>query len=236
MCLVIEPKSFGQEVTEKTCSRLLKLEKENQRLLKTLEQLQGTSRPLDVEENGRTDVVDCKTHKYTPAFTKIHYDQIITPTQKISNHSLDTEHLHTSLENTIGNLHCLEVELHELEAENQSPQFNFNQNKGQVNMENQGLVHENGHPVHDRSCLEKENRRLRQQVKIQEASLDSNNLKLVVLDKENRTLVKKTNYFSESCAKNKELEKETQELTQQAGVDKRMLMTLREVTTTANAL
>ncbi|XP_058633776.1 girdin isoform X3 [Onychostoma macrolepis] len=223
-----ELKSLGQEVTEKTCSRLLKLEKENQRLLKTLEELQGTSRPLDVEENGRTVVVDCKTHKSTPAFANMHYGQIITQTQKTSNHSLDTEHLHTSLENTNGNLHCLEVELHELEAENQSSQFNFNQNQGQVYMENQGLVHENGHLEQDRSCLEKENRRLRQQVKIQEASLDSSNLKLVVLEKENRTLVKKTNYLSESCAKNKELEKENQELIQQAGVDKRMLMTLRE--------
>ncbi len=234
--MVVELKSLGQEVTEKTCSRLLKLEKENQRLLKTLEELQGTSRPLDVEENGRTDVVDCKTHKSTPAFANMHYSQIITPTQKTSNHSLDTEHLHKSLENTNGNLHCLEVELHELEAENQSPQFNFNQNQGQVYMENQGLVHENGHLEQDRSCPEKENRRLRQQVKIQEASLDSSNLKLVILEKENRTLVKKTNYLSESCAMNKELEKENHELIQHAGVDKRMLMTLREVTTTAKAL
>ncbi|XP_048056217.1 girdin isoform X4 [Megalobrama amblycephala] len=193
-----ELKSLGQEVTEKTWSRLLKLEKENQRLLKSLEELQGTSHPLDefisksknIEENGRTN-----------------------------NQSLDTEHLHASLENTNGNLHCLEVELHE---------FNLNQNQGQVDIENKGLVHENGHLEQDRSCLEKENRRLQQQVKIQEASLNSSSLKLAVLEKENRTLVKKTTYLSEACAKNKELEKENQELIQQAGVDKRTLMTLRE--------
>ncbi|XP_043098881.1 girdin isoform X2 [Puntigrus tetrazona] len=225
-----ELKSLGQEVTEKTCSRLLKLEKENQRLLKALEALQGTGHALDVEENGQMDVIDCKTHKSTPAFANVHNRQIIT--QKTSNHSLDKEHLknkeHTSLENTNGNLQCLEVELHELEAVNQSPQLNFSHNQGQVDMENQGLVHENGHLEQDRSCLEKENRRLRQQVKIQEASLDSSNLKLVVLEKENRTLVKKANYLNECCAKNKELEKENQELIQQAGMDKRMLMTLRE--------
>uniref|UniRef100_A0A8C1PN95 Coiled-coil domain containing 88Aa n=1 Tax=Cyprinus carpio TaxID=7962 RepID=A0A8C1PN95_CYPCA len=219
--------SLGQEVTEKTCSRLLKLEKENQKLLKTLEELQGTSHPLDefISESKHIE------EKCTPAFANMHNNRVII---KTSNQSFDTEHLHASLESTNGNLHGLEVELHELETENQRPQVNFNQNQGQGNIENQ--VHENGQLEQDKSCLVKENRRLRQQVKIQEASLDSSNLKLVVLEKENRTLAKKTNYLSESCAKNKELEKENQELIHQAGADKRMLMTLREVTTTANEL
>ncbi|XP_042581331.1 girdin isoform X3 [Cyprinus carpio] len=214
-----ELKSLGQEVTEKTCSRLLKLEKENQKLLKTLEELQGTSHPLDefISESKHIE------EKCTPAFANMHNNRVIINT---SNQSFDTEHLHASLESTNGNLHGLEVELHELETENQRPQVNFNQNQGQGNIENQ--VHENGQLEQDKSCLVKENRRLRQQVKIQEASLDSSNLKLVVLEKENRTLAKKTNYLSESCAKNKELEKENQELIHQAGADKRMLMTLRE--------
>ncbi|XP_067315039.1 girdin isoform X2 [Pseudorasbora parva] len=201
-----ELKSLGQEVTENTCSRLLKLEKENQRLLKSLQELQGTSHPLDefiskskhIEENWRT-----------------------------SNQSLDTENLHASMKNSNGNLHCLEVELHELEMKNQTLQVNLNQNQGQV-VENKGLVHENGHLEQDKNCLEKEIRRLLQQVKIQEASLDSSSLKLVVLEKENRTLVKKSSYLSEASAKSKELERENQELVQQAGVDKKMLMTLRE--------
>uniref|UniRef100_A0A8C2H4G8 Coiled-coil domain containing 88Aa n=1 Tax=Cyprinus carpio TaxID=7962 RepID=A0A8C2H4G8_CYPCA len=214
-----ELKSLGQEVTEKTCSRLLKLEKENQKLLKTLEELQGTSHPLDefISESKHIE------EKCTPAFANMHNNRVIIDT---SNQSFDTEHLHASLESTNGNLHGLEVELHELETENQRPQVNFNQNQGQADIENQ--VHENGQLEQDKSCLVKENRRLRQQVKIQEASLDSSNLKLVVLEKENRTLAKKTNYLSESCAKNKELEKENQELIHQAGADKRMLMTLRE--------
>uniref|UniRef100_A0A8C1PF43 Coiled-coil domain containing 88Aa n=1 Tax=Cyprinus carpio TaxID=7962 RepID=A0A8C1PF43_CYPCA len=203
-----ELKSLGQEVTEKTCSRLLKLEKENQKLLKTLEELQGTSHPLDefISESKHIE------EKCTPAFANMHNNRVII---KTSNQSFDTEHLHASLESTNGNLHGLEVELHELETENQRPQVNFNQNQGQGNIENQ--VHENGQLEQDKSCLVKENRRLRQQVKIQEASLDSSNLKLVVLEKENRTLAKKTNYLSESCAKNKELEKENQELIHQAG-------------------
>uniref|UniRef100_A0A8C2GSS6 Coiled-coil domain containing 88Aa n=1 Tax=Cyprinus carpio TaxID=7962 RepID=A0A8C2GSS6_CYPCA len=210
-----ELKSLGQEVTEKTCSRLLKLEKENQKLLKTLEELQGTSHPLDEFISESKHIGE----KCTPAFANKHNNRVII---KTSNQSFDTEHLHASLESTNGNLHGLEVELHELETENQRPQVNFNQNQGQADIENQ--VHENGQLEQDKSCLVKENRRLRQQVKIQEASLDSSNLKLVVLEKENRTLAKKTNYLSESCAKNKELEKENQELIHQAGADKRILL------------
>ncbi|XP_039545022.1 girdin isoform X5 [Pimephales promelas] len=202
-----ELKSLGQEVTENTRSRLLKLEKENQRLLKSLEELQGTSRPLN-------EFISKSKH--------------IEEQWRTSNHSLDTENLHASMENNNSNLHCLEVEIHELEVNNQSLQVNANQNQGQVDIENKGLVHENGHLERDRSCLEKDNRRLLQQVKIQEASLDSSSLKLAVLEKENRTLIKKTTYLSEASVKNKELEMENQELIHQAGVDKRMLVTLRE--------
>ncbi|XP_077055840.1 girdin isoform X9 [Siphateles boraxobius] len=202
-----ELKSLGQEVTENTSSRLLKLEKENQRLLKSLEELQGTSHPLN-------EFISKSKH--------------IEENWRISNQSLDTENLHASMENNNSNLHCLEVEIHEFEMKNQSLQVNVNQNQGQVDTENKGLVRENGHLEQDRSCLEKENRRLLQQVKIQEASLDSSSLKLAVLEKENRTLIKKTTYLSEACVKNEELEMENQELIQQAGVDKRMLVTLRE--------
>uniref|UniRef100_A0A672S0P6 Girdin-like n=1 Tax=Sinocyclocheilus grahami TaxID=75366 RepID=A0A672S0P6_SINGR len=230
-----ELKSLGQEVTEKTCSRLLKLEKENQRLLKTLKELQGTSHSLDefiseskhIEENGMMDIIDSKIQKSTPAFANMHNDRIII---KTSNQSLDTEHLHASLESTNGNLHCLEVELHELETENQRPQVNIYQNQGQVDIVNQGLVHENGQLEQDKSCLVKENRRLRQQVKIQEASLDSSNLKLVVLEKENRALVKKINFLSESCAKNKEIEMENQELIQQTGITSQYSLIFLKIT------
>lgn len=233
---------MSQEVNEQTCSRLLKLEKENQRLLKALEELQGTCEPLNefisksnhTEEIGRTDEVDCETYKSTPAFANMQNGQTTTPTQKTNNQSLDTEHQHASLENANGNLLCLEVELHELEAMNQS-QVNYNQNHAQADIQNQSITHENGHLEQDKSCLEKENRRLRQQVKIQEASLDSSSLKITVAEKENRTLVKKISNLSETCAKYKELEKDNQELIQQAGVDKRMLITLREVTSAMKA-
>lgn len=212
--MILELKSLGQEVSENTRSRLLKLEKENQRLLKSLEELQGTSHPLN-------EFISKSKH--------------IEEHWRISNQSLDTENLHASMENN-SNLHCLEVEIRELEMKNQSLQVNVNQNQGQVGIENKGRVHENGHLEQDRRCLEKENRRLLQQLKIQEASLDSSSLKLAVLEKENRTLIKKTTYVSEACVKNKELEMENQELIQQAGVDKRMLVTLREVTNAMNAL
>lgn len=253
-----ELKSLGQEVTERTCSRLLKLEKENQRLLKALEELEGTrlasddllsyisqecptyypsQRTLDndvnkqeqddqsihmtecftekmketteaksegVVENGRMDQGDCP--EMSPAFANGHDDQMIEQTS-------DTEHqhLHASLEN--GN--CLESELIEME-DHQSPQ----------RYKHQGL--ENDHVELEKSHLEKENRRLRQQVKIQEASLESSILKLAVLQKENCTMVKKANSFSEVFVKIKDLEYENHDLLQQTATDKRLLTTLRE--------
>jgi len=112
--MILELKSLGQEVTENTRSRLLKLEKENQRLLKSLEELQGTSHPLN-------EFISKSKH--------------IEEQWRTSNHSLDTENLHASMENNNSNLHCLEVEIHELEVNNQSLQVNANQNQGQVNIE-----------------------------------------------------------------------------------------------------
>ncbi|XP_051563725.1 girdin-like [Myxocyprinus asiaticus] len=267
-----ELKSLGQEVTETTCSRLLKLEKENQ-MMKALEELGGTRHPSDdfhsytsegcpaqgtlendsngkeqdngsvqviecfsekekeamdakpeyVVENGGIELEDCTTAIFSSAFAG-HNFPMTTQTPK-------NEHLHASLENGNCKLQCLEVELHELEIENQILQHSFksitNQHQGQLEIENQGLV-ENEHVKQDRNFMEKEIRRLRQQVNIQEASLESSTLKLAVLEKENRTLVKKASYLSEACAKNKELEKDNQELLEQTGVDQKMLTTLRE--------
>ncbi|XP_057194920.1 girdin isoform X3 [Triplophysa rosa] len=250
---VSELKSLGQEVTERTCSRLLKLEKENQRLLKALEELQGTRLTSDdtlsyisqecptyhpsrrtledninvqedqrihmtdcftektkemtedksecVVENGKMDQGDCKSHESSLAFTNGGQMTALTS---------DTEHqhLHASLEN--GN--CLESELHEVE-----------------NLQNnlhQGL--EKGHQEVEKKHLEKENWRLRQRVKIQQASLESSSIKLAVLKKENRTMVTKVNCFSEVCINIKDLEKENQELLQQAATDKKLQTSLRE--------
>ncbi|XP_051567383.1 girdin-like [Myxocyprinus asiaticus] len=235
-----ELKSLGQEVTERTCSRLLKLEKENQRLLKALKELGGTRSPSDgfysyntnlpkdakseySVENGGIELEGCTTPIFSSAFSG-HNNTMTTQTQK-------NQHLHAFLENGNFKLECLEVELYELEMENQSLQHSFksvsNQHQEQLEIENQGLV-ENGHVEQDRNFLEKEIRRLRQQVKIQKASLESSTLKFVVLEEQNRTLVKKASILSEACTKNRELEKENQELLEKAGVDKKLLTTLRE--------
>ncbi|XP_056605620.1 girdin isoform X2 [Triplophysa dalaica] len=237
--------NLGQEVTESTCSRLLKLEKENQRLLKALEELQGTRHTSDdtlsyisqecptyhpsledniqedqrihmidcftektkdmteeksecVVENGKMDQGDGKSPKGSLVFTNGEISTLISDT--------DLQHLHASLEN--GN--CLKSELHEVE-----------------NLQN-NLHHGLGHQEVEKEHLEKENWRQRQRVKIQEASLESTSMKSAILKKENHTMVTKVNCLSEVCIKIKALEKENQELLQQAATDKKSLTSSRE--------
>ncbi|XP_055069273.2 girdin isoform X2 [Misgurnus anguillicaudatus] len=260
---VTERKSLGQEVTERTCSRLLKLEKENRRLLKALEELEGTrlssdgllsyisqgcpayhpsQRALEIdineqgdnesnhelwekegttdaksehaEENGRMDLADCKITESSPGIATSNNGQMTAQIQMTS----DTLHLHASLENRIGKIHCLESELHKLEL--QRFKLVFNKHEG-LEIEKQDQVLENGHLEPEKSHLEKEHLRLRQQLKIQEVSLESSGLKLAVLQKENRNMVKKANCLTEVY----DLKKKNQELLQQTAMNKKLLNT-----------
>nr|XP_055069278.1 girdin isoform X6 [Misgurnus anguillicaudatus] len=245
---VTERKSLGQEVTERTCSRLLKLEKENRRLLKALEELEGTR----LSSDGLLSYISQGCTAYHPSQRALEID-INEQGDNESNHELwekegttdaksehaeengrmemtaqiqmtsDTLHLHASLENRIGKIHCLESELQKLELQNQSLQrfmLVSNQHEG-LEIEKQGQVLENGHLEPEKSHLEKENLRLRQQVKIQEVSLESSGLKLAVLQKENHNMVKKANCLTEVY----DLKKKNQELLQQTAMNKKLLNT-----------
>lgn len=211
---------------------MLKLEKENQRLLKVLEELQGTRLTSDdtlfyISQECRTyhpsqrtlenDVnkQDDQSIHLTKYFSEKKKETTEDKSECVAENgkmdqgdckslesftngqmtalTSDTEHLHASLENG------LESELHEV-----------------GNHQQKGL--ENGHHELEKSHLETESWRLRQQ-EIREASFEIN-----------RTLVKKANCFSEVCVKIKDLEKENQDLLQQATTDKKLLTSLREVT------
>lgn len=214
------------------------MEKENQRLLKALEELQGTRHTSDdtlsyisqecptyhpslednIQEDQRIHMTDCFTEK-TKDMTEDKSECLVENGKmdqgdckspkgslaftngQISTLISDTEHQH--LHAALENGNCLKSELHEVDE---------------------------GHQEVGKEHLEKEYWRLRQRVKIQEASLESSSMKLAVLKKENNTMVTKVNCFSEVCIKIKDLEKENQELLQQAATDKKSLTSSREVT------
>ncbi|KAK6488746.1 girdin-like isoform X7, partial [Huso huso] len=64
--------------------------------------------------------------------------------------------------------------------------------------------------------------------KIRDFTLDENNLRIINLEKDNKSLTKEMNVFKDSCGRVKDLEKENKELVKQATIDKKTLVTLRE--------
>ncbi|XP_018605016.2 girdin isoform X2 [Scleropages formosus] len=155
---------------------------------------------------------------------------------EMSCQGLDTENqrLQKALENSSRKIQHLEGELHDVETENQSLQRNLEELKisskrlEQLEKENKVLEQETSQLEKDKKQLEKENKWLRQQAEIRDSKLDEDNLRIVHLEKENRSLNKEMSIFKDSCSRMKDLEKENKELVKQATIDKKTLVTLRE--------
>ncbi|XP_076990359.1 girdin isoform X3 [Tamandua tetradactyla] len=155
---------------------------------------------------------------------------------EVSCQGLDTENqrLQKALENSNKKIQQLESELQDLEMENQTLQKNLEELKisskrlEQLEKENKSLEQETSQLEKDKKQLEKENKRLRQQADIKDTTLEENNVKIVNLEKENKTLLKEIGIYKESCIRLKELEKENKELVKRATIDIKTLVTLRE--------
>ncbi|XP_041108975.1 girdin-like isoform X2 [Polyodon spathula] len=155
---------------------------------------------------------------------------------EVSCQGLDTENqmLQKALENSNKKIQQLESELKEVETENQSLQKSLEELKisskrlEQLEKENKILEQETLQLEKDKKQLEKENKRLRQQAEIRDVTIDENNMRIVNLEKDNKSLNKEMNVFKDSCGRVKDLEKENKELVKQATIDKKTLVTLRE--------
>lgn len=95
--------------------------------------------------------------------------------------------------------------------------------------QNKTLEQESCQLEKDKKLLEKENKRLRQQAEIRDSKLDDNNQRISSLEKENRTMGKEMIFFRDSCTRVKDLERENKELVKLGTIDKKTLITLREV-------
>ena len=95
--------------------------------------------------------------------------------------------------------------------------------------QNKSLEQESSTLEKDKKHLEKEVKRLRQQAEIRDGRLEDSSQRLACLEKENRSMGKEMIFFRDSCTRVRELEKETKELVKQSSIDKRTLVTLREV-------
>ncbi|XP_039594558.1 girdin-like isoform X3 [Polypterus senegalus] len=224
--------SFQLETLEKENTQL---DDENIKLRRTVESLKSSSikvAQLELEnkelENEKEQLK--KSLELMKASTKK------TERLEVSFQGLDTENqrLQKSLENSNKKIQQLESELQDLETENQSLQKNLEELKisskrlEQLEKENRLLDQETSQLEKDKKQLEKENKRLRQQAEIKDSTLDDNNIKIVNLEKENKSLMREVNVFKESCVRMKDLEKENKELVKQSTIDKKTLVTLRE--------
>ena len=81
----------------------------------------------------------------------------------------------------------------------------------------------------DKKLLEKEARRLWQQVELKDAVLDDSSAKLSAAERESRALDKELARCRDAAGKLKELEKDNRDLTKQVTMHTRTLTTLREV-------
>lgn len=212
---------------------MLKLEKENQRLLKVLEELLGTRLTSDdilsyISQECRTyhpsqRTLENDVNKQEQDDQSIHLTKCFSEKTKetaadksecvAENGKMDQGDCKSPESFTNGQMTALTSDTKHLHASLENGLESELHEVG--NHQQQGL--ENGHHELEKSHLETENWRLQQQ-EIQEASLEMN-----------RTMVKKANCFSEVCVKIKDLEKENQDLLQQATTDKKLLTSLREV-------
>ncbi|XP_051775627.1 girdin-like isoform X9 [Erpetoichthys calabaricus] len=224
--------SFQLETLEKENAQL---DDENIKLRRTVESLKSSSikvAQLELEnkelENEKEQLK--KSLELMKATSKK------TERLEVSFQGLDTENqrLQKALENSNKKIQQLESELQDMETENQSLQKNLEELKisskrlEQLEKENRLLDQETSQLEKDKKQLEKENKRLRQQAEIKDSTLDDNNIKIVNLEKENKSLMREVNVFKETCVRIKDLEKENKELVKQSTIDKKTLVTLRE--------
>uniref|UniRef100_F6ZN32 Coiled-coil domain-containing 88C n=1 Tax=Xenopus tropicalis TaxID=8364 RepID=F6ZN32_XENTR len=194
-----------------SCTKITQIERENNELLKEKEELQKNvellkalgkkSERLEVSYQGLSDENWRLQQMLDNGNKKI--DDLQKELQ-------DTEKENKDLQKTLEELKICNKRLERMEEENKAK----DQEMAQVEKDNK--------------TLQKESKRLWQQVELKDAILDDNTVKLADLEKEKRTLEKEVSKLRDLSTKTRDLERENKDLLQQMTVDKRTLATLRE--------
>uniref|UniRef100_A0A8C6PH43 Girdin-like n=1 Tax=Nothobranchius furzeri TaxID=105023 RepID=A0A8C6PH43_NOTFU len=228
--------SLSEEVSERTRSQILKLQKDNQSLLRTIKELRGKTQT----KHGPHLVCNIDNFASSAGDSSV-MQTISCPVSQ--NHNdvlhrnalpLETRNRESDCSQILRKVQRLEAEIQELEAENQVLQASLEELRisarrlEQLEAEKQHLEHEGTTLERDKRQLEKENRRLRQQVEIQEANLDSRNVSVASLEREMRSLMKELEASRETSERVKSLERDKRDLNKQAAIDQKALAALRE--------
>uniref|UniRef100_A0A8C5BBU3 HOOK N-terminal domain-containing protein n=1 Tax=Gadus morhua TaxID=8049 RepID=A0A8C5BBU3_GADMO len=219
-------KSLGEEVNEQTSSRLLKLEKDNQSLQKTVEELRGAA---GQEASGRllraTQEKDSMAHKLEQLKSELAADRETL----LSSESLSTDLMKEKalLEKTLETLReNSETQLKGMEQENQhlGQMLSALRQRCQVGAEARAKdVETENRTLHESICetsaklnkIESERKQLRKElelVKEKGERVEEVEFQLQKLERANESLQKKVTGLSNTCEKVSSLEKENGEL------------------------
>uniref|UniRef100_A0AAY4B9I4 Coiled-coil domain containing 88A n=1 Tax=Denticeps clupeoides TaxID=299321 RepID=A0AAY4B9I4_9TELE len=245
----VPQKSLGHEVSELTSSRLLKLEKENQMLLKMVEELKASSDPSG-EVSARLLKADKETQRLTQRLeTELNVDRDSLRSAETLSSDLMKEKgqlektLETLRENSERQVKCLEQENEHLNQTisslRQRSQISAEARVKDVEKENR-VLHES---IKETSAkltkLEFERKQLRKDLEhYKEKGERAEDMELEVqrLEKDNESLLKRVASLGITCEKVEALEKENAELEAESRRLKKKVEALRSISFQLEAL
>uniref|UniRef100_A0A1A8G9A2 Coiled-coil domain containing 88A n=1 Tax=Nothobranchius korthausae TaxID=1143690 RepID=A0A1A8G9A2_9TELE len=222
----VPQKSLGEEVNELTSSRLLKLEKENQALLKSVEELRGTA---SQDTKGQMTKLDQENQKLNQKLEQLESELTADKELLRSAESLSTDLMKEKalLEKTLETLReNSERQLKGLEQENKhlSQTLSSLRQRCQVGAEARVKdVEKENRVLHESICettaklnkMEFERKQLRKELEVMKEKgerAEELELQLQKLERENESLQKKVTSLGITCEKVSSLEKENSEL------------------------
>ncbi|XP_043992117.1 girdin-like isoform X2 [Gambusia affinis] len=219
-------KSLGEEVNELTSSRLLKLEKENQALLKKVEELKGTA---SQDNTAKLTKANQENQKLTQKLERLENELMVDRESLRSAESLSTDLMKEKalLEKTLETLReNSERQMKGLEQENKhlSQTISSLRQRCQVGAEARVKdVEKENRVLHESICettgklnkLEFERKQLRKELELMKEKgerAEELEVRLQKLERENESLQKKVATLGITCEKVSSLEKENSEL------------------------
>ncbi|XP_008426970.1 girdin isoform X3 [Poecilia reticulata] len=243
-------KSLGEEVNELTSSRLLKLEKENQALLKMVEELKGT---VSQDNTAKLTKANQENQKLNQKLERLENELMVDRESLRSAESLSTDLMKEKalLEKTLETLReNSERQMKGLEQENKhlNQTISSLRQRCQVGAEARVKdVEKENRVLHESICettgklnkLEFERKQLRKELELMKEKgerAEELEIRLQKLERENESLQKKVATLGITCEKVSSLEKENSELEAEGRRLKKKLDTLKNMAFQLEAL
>ncbi|XP_015238441.1 PREDICTED: girdin isoform X2 [Cyprinodon variegatus] len=245
-----QPKSLGEEVNELTSSRLLKLEKENQALLKTVEELKGAA---SQETIAKLTKANQENQKLNQKLERLENELTVDRESLRSAESLSTDLMKEKalLEKTLETLReNSERQMKGLEQENKhlSQTISTLRQRCQVGAEARVKdVEKENRVLHESICettaklnkLEFERKQLRKELEVMKEKgerAEELEIRLQKLERENESLQKKVATLGITCERVSSLEKDNSELEAEGRSLKKKLDALKNMAFQLEAL